>query len=57
MSWKVGWRALRISFGMLSGPGVLPLASFFRQLSNTSRVKVSDILKLWGPLFSIMNPS
>ena len=57
MSWKVGWRALRISFGMLLGPGVFPLASFLRLLSNTSREKFSDILELWGPLFSMMNPS
>ena len=57
MSWKNGCRALRISFEMLSGPKVVPLANYFRLLSNTYRVKFYDILVLWGPRFSMINPS
>jgi len=57
MSWKVGCRILRISFGMLSGPGILPCANLLRLLSNTSLEKLFDMLALGGPLFSMMNPS
>ena len=53
MSWKVVWRALRISFGMMLGPGVFPLASFLRQLSNTYREKFSNIVEFWRALFLI----
>ena len=37
-SWHCDGSALRISLGMLSGPGALPLISLLTQLSYIARV-------------------
>jgi hypothetical protein len=37
-SWHCGGNALKISLGMLSGPGALPFINFLTQLSYVARV-------------------
>ena len=45
-----------ISLGMLSGPGVFPLARFLRLRSKTSPIKSFAMQWLVYPLFSRMHP-
>ena len=44
-------------FGMFLGPGVYPLDIFLRLLSNIFLEKLSDIVELLRPCFSMMNMS
>ena len=57
MLWKLSSMFFRIMLGILSGPGVLLLARFFKHMSYVVLSKYSCSGTLGFPLLSMTNPS